>query len=942
MLFTMIGDWFNNTMAFFFVKLLDTMAYGLLATAYNIFDAVSKLNLFGGNAAGEELYNTITARFYTVLSVLMIFVFAYQLIMMIIDPDGKEQKASGTLVKDTLVSIVAIILLPTLFKYMALFQTHVISNNTIGAMILGQNGTAKNQDPGKNISLMVFMSFYHPNNTTYSTFFDENGELRSDAEAQCKAESADDAHPDGRTSTCEKFVEGLGKWKNQKAVGIGDLTGIKDLRHWVGDSMEYMWILSTGAGIITAWFFFAYSIAMGTRAVKLGVLQIIAPIPLVFRVFPQTRKTYETWFGEIKKTYLEVFIRLGVIFFIIALIQQVPTFINIIFDANNGAGSGLTKCIATVCLILGMLQFAKDAPDLFKTLFSNGGNLFSGLNFSPKVRSHVESNPYAMKGIGTLAGAASSGVGAVAKRFRESYAAGGGNATGTSSVLKSLGAGLTALPRGLVSGGRAGFKNSPTKLTRDELKNTAAAGVRAGHESLDNRSFKDTRQNINNFISDLGDPNGSQSFGEAFNKFKTSQGDTIREWGTKTAEESREKSGEFKDFMFGTNRDYTKASSGAETISSSAGALEDLAKVENDKLKTRKQAIEERVNAGENYTHLDGKTYSKMYKDVKELTAKYAGHYTTTTDGNGNITSLTTDDGFIYSIGADGKTVVSRSSSKVTANEPLIKAQQQATQALATTGKFTSGNATYQNLSGEFATIAQQLNDSSTQVQVSTMGNGETIKEFTTANGDKYVEYTFSDGTKQVQTQDGTIQFSLNASNVVTSKETRTIDANGNITHTDKVESAEVFMDKLQNKINQNIQQNINQTTVYNVEQVYDEFTEAENENYAKALSNFSDARATQAAVMLQTLKDNSSSFSAQYNGDADSFTREFHETIEAFLKKMSDKNATVTSKEAKQFKKVKKIMGTEVKRSKTNAEAEKKAKEAREASKPKKDESKK
>ncbi len=936
MLFTMIGDWFNNTMAFFFVKLLDTMAYGLLATAYNIFDAVAKLNLFGGNAAGEELYNSITSRFYSILSVIMIFVFAYQLIMMIIDPDGKDQKASGTLVKDTLVSIVAIILLPTIFKYMAIFQNHVISNNTMGAIILGQNGMSKNDNPGKNISLMVFMSFYHPNYTTYSTFFDEDGNIRSDAYDRCISATEDDEHADGATSTCEKFIAGLHDWKNEKTVGVGDLTSIKDLRHWVGDTMEYMWLLCTGAGLVTAWFFFAYSIAMGTRAVKLGVLQIIAPIPLVFRIFPQTRKTYETWFGEIKKTYLEVFIRLGVIFFVVALIQQVPTFINIIFDSNNDSGNGLTKCIATVCLILGMLKFAKDAPDLFKTLFSNGGNLFSGLNFSPKVRSHVESNPYAMKGIGTLSGMTSGAVGAMAKRFSDSYSAGGGSVTGTSSVGKSLLAALSAAPRGLVSGGRSGFKNAPTKLTREEFKNVTNSGVTASHESLENRAFKDTRDNINAFISDLGNPNGSQSFGESAKKFLDSQGKTISEWAHKNADEAREKTTEARDFIHGTTRDYTKASTSAESISSSAGALEELAKTDNDKVKARKTAVEEKVNAGETYTHTDGRTYSRMYKNIDELTTKFAGHYTTTTDANGKITTLTTDDGQIYTIGDKNK-VLSRSN-----NSQLVQAKNKAEQALAVNGKFTSGNVTYQNITNDFDAISRKLNDQATQVATSTGANGEIIKEFTTSGNEKFVEYTFADGTRHIETADGSVKYTINAENVATSKETKTTDANGQ-TSTTKVENAEIFMDKLQNRINE--------TTVYNVETVYDEFTEDENKNLAKALSDFSDARATQAATMLQTLKDNSSSFSTQYSnpdpngpaGDAQKFEEDFGEKVEEFLKRMSNKNlTTITSEDAKQFKRIKKIMGIEVKRSKTNAEAEKKAKEAKEAAKPKKEESKK
>lgn len=928
MLFTMIGDWFNNTMAFFFVKLLDTMAYGLLATAYNIFDAVSKLNLFGGSSAGNELYETITSRFYMILSVLMVFVFAYQLIMLIIDPDGKEQKASGTLVKDTLVSIVAIILLPTLFKYMAIFQNHVISNNTMGAIILGQNGMSEDQDPGKNISLMVFMSFYHPNNTTYSTFFDANGDRREDAYDRCVADSSDDEHPDGRTSTCEKFIDGLDKWKAQKAVGIGDLTGIKDLRHWVGDSMEYMWILCTGTGLVTAWFFFAYSIAMGTRAVKLGVLQLIAPIPLVFRIFPQTRKTYETWFGEIKKTYLEVFIRLGVIFFIVALIQQVPTFINVIFDSNNGAGSGLTKCIATVCLILGMLQFAKDAPDLFKTLFSNGGNLFSGLNFSPKVRSHVENNPYAMKGIGALAGAGSSAVGAMAKRFSESYKAGGGSATGTSSVLKSLGAGLTALPRGLVSGGRAGFKNAPTKLTRDELKNSAASGVRAGHESLDNRAFKDTRENINNFLSDIGDNNGSQTFGGAVKNFVTNQKKTAVDWAKKNAEEDKAKAQEFKDFMFGATRDYTKAATSAETISDSAKGVEELAKTANDKVKARKTNVETKVGNGEIYNHIDGKSYASMYKTVDELTSKYKGNYTTTLDGNGKINSITTDNGQVYTVNSDGK-IVSRSN-----NTQLVNAKTQVEQAIASNRTFTSGNTKYENINRDFSAITQKMNDASTQVVTSTGSNGETIKEYTTSTNEKYVEYTFADGTKHVETANGNVKFTVNADNVATSKETKTVDASGHAV-TEKVENAQILLDKIENRISQ--------TAVYNVEQVYEELKTEEHENLAKAMSDFSDARATQSAIMLQTLKDNDSSFSSQYSADADKFKNDFNETIEEFLKHMSDKNVTsITAEEAKKFKKIKDIMGDEVKRSKTNAEAEKKAKEAREAAKPKKDESKK
>ena len=40
-----------------------------------------------------------------VLSVVMVFIFAYQLIMLVIDPDGKGKGAMSQVVKDTLISL---------------------------------------------------------------------------------------------------------------------------------------------------------------------------------------------------------------------------------------------------------------------------------------------------------------------------------------------------------------------------------------------------------------------------------------------------------------------------------------------------------------------------------------------------------------------------------------------------------------------------------------------------------------------------------------------------------------------------------------------------------------------------------------------------------------------------------------------------------------------
>lgn len=106
MLVTLIANnWFINILAAFFISLLDSVAYTLLAAGYNIFYAVSKINIFRPGSGGEAVYTEITTKIYTALSVVMVFVFAYYLIMMIVDPDGGKGKSTSALVKETIIAL---------------------------------------------------------------------------------------------------------------------------------------------------------------------------------------------------------------------------------------------------------------------------------------------------------------------------------------------------------------------------------------------------------------------------------------------------------------------------------------------------------------------------------------------------------------------------------------------------------------------------------------------------------------------------------------------------------------------------------------------------------------------------------------------------------------------------------------------------------------------
>ena len=83
------------------------------------------------------------------------------------------------------------VVLPVIFRYMTVFQDHVIKNNTIGAIVLGTaptSSSSKESGYGDSIGMTVLMSFYHPQGTGYNTFFDSLGNLKDRDQAinECK------------------------------------------------------------------------------------------------------------------------------------------------------------------------------------------------------------------------------------------------------------------------------------------------------------------------------------------------------------------------------------------------------------------------------------------------------------------------------------------------------------------------------------------------------------------------------------------------------------------------------------------------------------------------------------------------------------------------------------------------------------------------------------
>lgn len=455
---SIIGNWISN--AFYGILLtIDYVIYLAINICYQLFEVVSKVEVFSTENVG-----VISRRIYTIIGIVMLFVFAYNIILAIVDPDSlsKGEKSVKNIVQNTIISIVLVTLFPLICEYMQIFQNHIIENNTIGNLIMGstasdsgENGQTKG---ALNVSVTIFTAFYHP--------IDENKEPVTLTE--CESSSV---------KLCSRYKEMADNAKN----GIGGLWNFmhdEDLKDGIyDDDMEYLFPLSTIAGVVAAYLFLSFSLDLGVRAAKLGALKLIAPIPIFLRITKPKGGQFDKWFSEFTKTYLQVFERIVIINFAMLLISFVS-------DINIFASGGgiFINVIATVVVILGILKFAKDAPKLLEEIFSVKIPQMS-------IKKKLNDNEYALRGASVLGAAGTTAVGNVIKGI------GAGKSVG--QVIKT-GFG------GLIGGGRQGWVQSRGLNDITKVKDTIVGARSTADEHRDDREAHN-RQLENKWIEEHGE-----------------------------------------------------------------------------------------------------------------------------------------------------------------------------------------------------------------------------------------------------------------------------------------------------------------------------------------------------------------------------------------------------------------------------------------------------
>ena len=322
---------------------------------------------------------TIFSRVSLILGIFMLFRLTFSFVQYLINPETMSDKSrgAGKLVMRCLIVVVLLGSTPFLFSQAYKIQNLILDSNFLGKVIIGKDYDSSVEDFGSDLASSLFLTFY---------YYEEG------YEGSCKT--------DVLSENMEELEFDI-KYYGSFGIGSACLNESQEegaLRHHtLSDGYK---IHFSGNGIVlllvsgfVLYILINYCISVGLRIVQLAFLQLIAPIPIMAYIGEDKDSSLGRWGKRVLSTFLDLFIRLAIIYFAVFLIK-------LILDSNSnsyyyllsttGNPTGWTRKLLVVCLILGILMFAKKAPDLIKDVLPKGvGDSDFGIGLGKKFDNMV-------------------------------------------------------------------------------------------------------------------------------------------------------------------------------------------------------------------------------------------------------------------------------------------------------------------------------------------------------------------------------------------------------------------------------------------------------------------------------------------------------------------------------------------------------------------------
>lgn len=426
---------------------LDSIAYTLFSWVMQLIFDIAEVST---SDAFNNFYGEIQSRIYAVLAIFMLFKVTISMLTYLVNPDSITDKSNGIgkLSTRIIVSLVMLIAFPYAFQFLNRVQPHVLE--ALPRVILGTQPSSYSdlgsqmENAGQNIAFQTYNG----------VFFNTNC---ADKEAQVGVSNGNHCFQ------YENSVQGAVDHLNDPADG--DNNSYK---------YDYMPLIGFVVAIVMTLILLGYCVDIAVRVFKLIILQLIAPIPIISYVDPKASKdgAFNKWIKMVISVWADLFIKLGIIYFIMLVISELFTSGAIQNLTTNLFGDSYFRGgLVTLALIVGLLFFAKDAPkficDAMGIKMGENGKLFGGLG---KIMS---------------AGAIAAGtVGAGIASGRASYLAdqANGKKFNVARAFKNVGAGFLGAAAGGITGMNAAVnaKDHNTKAVMDAMAKRNATALAAG------------------------------------------------------------------------------------------------------------------------------------------------------------------------------------------------------------------------------------------------------------------------------------------------------------------------------------------------------------------------------------------------------------------------------------------------------------------------------
>lgn len=385
----------------------SALIYGLIEYLYDVFILISRAEYLDSN-----LVNNIYKNVGMILGIFMIFKLIFSLIQSLLEPEKFNDNKKGyvAIIQRSVIAVVLLGITPSIFREAFNIQNLIIgsdnSNNVIYKLVVGESSNnIKNM--GRTIAANLYFSFYTDNEFPY---YDGEGDyIEQEDKERFKIIDFD---------TIVENVE-------NKDMSFYDTVSYLSLKVNYQYIIEFNEILSILLGVVVAWMLVLYCIQAGTRVIQLGYLQLIAPIPILSYI-SDPEGAFKSWIKQCTSTYLDLFIRLAIIYFIMTILADVLVQFNntdSLIMASTGLISGtFIATLVEIFIVIGLLMFAKKVPELLKELFPNLGGGAASLGFGLKSPKKMLDEIPGFKGAATFGlGTVVGGIAGMATGIKNGY-----------------------------------------------------------------------------------------------------------------------------------------------------------------------------------------------------------------------------------------------------------------------------------------------------------------------------------------------------------------------------------------------------------------------------------------------------------------------------------------------------------------------------------------